>query len=270
MKNTLFFLFVIALFSACSQDTTVVVNEIAEQVDLSDCEFEAPIYVELTGEELKSQLKDCFTPLTSYSYTNARRYLYSEVDVYNGMLNTIYSKYSVRIQPSGTQSYISAAFDAGINAEHIFPQSQGAGEEPARSDMYHLYPERAEVNSARSFSPFANISNNNVNAWFLGDATQTATPSNPGDWAKVNNNFFEPSDDRKGDVARSVFYFVLIYEDVANMSYFDSMKDTLLEWNQQDQVDQRERTRRNRIQALQGNDNPFISDPGLANRLYGN
>lgn len=271
MRNYNYLFFLVLLLTGCSQNDTIIYNELNRECDTPlDCDFEAPLYDDLSGETLAAQLEECFTPCTVYSYSLARRYLYSEVDVVNGQVNTIYSKETRTVNPQGTQSYNQAALSEGINCEHIYPQSMGAEEEPARADMYHIYPELDYVNSTRSNLPFGNIVDNEANVWYLEDQTTTATPSNPGDWASANNNFFEPSDDKKGDVARSVFYFYLIYNDVANQAFFEGMKETLLEWNELDPVDQYERTRRNKVKALQGNDNPFIIDEELAQRLYGN
>lgn len=269
MRNYLYLLLFTFFLVSCGQDDTVIFNELQSECDLLlNCDLEAPLYENLSGEALEEQLLDCFTPCTVFSYTLARRYLYSEVDVVNGEVNTLYSKETVNVTPQGTESYIQAALDEGINCEHVYPQSMGAEDEPARADMYHIYPELDYVNNTRSNLPFGNITNANV--WFLGDQTTTSTPSDPENWASANGSNFEPSDDRKGDVARSIFYFYLIYNDVANEAFFQGMRETLLEWNELDPVDQYERVRRNKVQSFQGNDNPFIIDEGLAERLYGN
>lgn len=272
MKNFFYLLLLTIVFVSCGQDDTVIFNELESECNLltSDCDFEAPLYEDLSGTELRAQLLECYSPCNTFSYTIARRYLYSEVDVVNGQVNTIYSKETRSVNPQGTQSFIQAALEQNINCEHVYPQSLGADEEPARADMYHIYPELEYVNSTRSNLPFGNIADNDANIWYLEDQSSTATPSNPENWARANSNFFEPSDDRKGDVARSVFYFYLIYNDVADQAFFESMRETLLQWNEDDPVDQYERTRRNKVQSFQGNDNPFITDEDLAQRLYGN
>ncbi|MBC8882575.1 endonuclease [Flavobacterium piscinae] len=46
------------------------------------------------------------------------------------------------------------------------------------------------------------------------------------------------------------------------------MKTTLLQWHNQDPVDQIEMERNNKIKLYQGNDNPFIIDATLAERLF--
>lgn len=72
----------------------------------------------------------------------------------------------------------------------------------------------------------------------------------------------EPPDTIKGDVARGVFYMVQTYD--LPLIGTDQVFDT---WNREDPPDDRELTRNNRIKELQGNENPFISSPGLANSL---
>lgn len=72
----------------------------------------------------------------------------------------------------------------------------------------------------------------------------------------------EPPDTIKGDVARGVFYMAQTYD--LPLIGTDQVFDT---WNREDPPDDRELTRNNRIKELQGNENPFISSPDLANSL---
>ncbi len=283
MKQFLYALLGLTLFVSCYQDDTVIDTDNSGYEfgnfgnkgfeDRSNCDFEAPIYpasdTTLTREQLKELLNGCFAPQQTYTYSQARTYLYSVVDVIDGQLNCIYSDYSTVVTPAGGQSYINAALSKGINCEHVFPQSKGANREPAQADMFHIYPELDNVNSARGNKAFQNIADNNVFEWFMSNQVSAAKPtSDLGEWNRSSDNAWEPRDAVKGDIARSVFYFVLIYEDVADMDYFNSMKATLLDWNEQDPVDAKERDRNDRILGLQGNNNPFILDSSLVNRLF--
>jgi hypothetical protein len=160
-----------------------------------------------------------------------------------------------------------------INTEHMWPQSLGAGEEPARSNMHILFPARADVNTARSNNPFAEIPDADTDQWFVRDETRSAAPpeSNRPNWSEVlTNDRFEPRHGVKGDVARAVLYFVTMYPNRADLSFYREQKETLLTWHQQDPVDAAEMRRNIRQASYQGNKlNPFVVDPTLADRAYG-
>lgn len=74
--------------------------------------------------------------------------------------------------------------------------------------------------------------------------------------------FIEPPEKVKGDVARAVAYMVESYSLpwVGAVSVFKA-------WNEQDPPDDLELTRHNRIAEIQGNENPFIRDPGRFGQL---
>ena len=46
------------------------------------------------------------------------------------------------------------------------------------------------------------------------------------------------------------------------------MKTTLLQWHQQDPIDQDEIDRNAKVKAVQGNDNPFVLDATLPQRMF--
>ena len=81
--------------------------------------------------------------------------------------------------------------------------------------------------------------------------------------------------DFRGDVARTVFYMYATYpdlrlvDDYTELSYLEmgSLKD-LLEWNKLDPVDEYESRRNDRVFSYQGNRNPFIDYPTLAEALF--
>ena len=69
------------------------------------------------------------------------------------------------------------AFNLGINAEHVFPQSMGAGDEPARSDMFNIFPSRVEVNSARGNCPFNDVVDTDTESWYYTNMLMTTIPA---------------------------------------------------------------------------------------------
>ncbi|PHS46227.1 MAG: endonuclease I [Marinobacter sp.] len=74
--------------------------------------------------------------------------------------------------------------------------------------------------------------------------------------------FFEPPGRVKGDVARTVAYMVDTYD----LPWLGSSA-VFKGWNRQDPPDDSELTRHGRIVEIQGNDNPFITNPERMERL---
>ena len=81
--------------------------------------------------------------------------------------------------------------------------------------------------------------------------------------------------DHRGDVARILFYMALRYDFLELNDDLDTNNNTsmgklsvLLKWNEEDPVDDFETQRNNRIYEFQGNRNPFIDYPELADVIY--
>ncbi|MDY6915374.1 MAG: endonuclease, partial [Candidatus Cloacimonadota bacterium] len=122
----------------------------------------------LFEEELLDYVIENYKTTTTLGYTDCRDLMYSEIDLEEGnVLEGIYSGYSIVMDLSVDPS--TYAYQNGINCEHSWPQSMGAGSEPQKSDMHHLYPSRAPVNSSRGNSPFAEIDDNQTNKWWKDD-----------------------------------------------------------------------------------------------------
>ena len=164
----------------------------------------------------------------------------------------------------------------GMNIEHSLPKSWwGAYPNNAFKDLFHLYPADAITNITKSNLP-------------LGEVTGTPTLSNGKTKIGINgfetfytDNCFEPADEFKGDFARSYFYISTIYENFANLWSSPMMNnntypvwkpwaiDLLLKWSHQDPVSSKELKRIEAVYAIQGNRNPFIDYPDLADYIWG-
>ena len=225
-----------------------------------------------SGDALIDALQQQFGNPRPLGYDLARDSMYARI--YNDETNTVegtYSGFQITVDPSeGDPSAIAA--DKGINTEHTWPQSKGAGQEPARSDLHILVPTRQQVNSARSNLPFGESPDTDTDTWYFEDQTQSSPPEADRPlWSELlSGQKFEPRHSVKGNVARAAFYFVTIYPNRANFSFFDAQRDTLLAWHERDPVDATE-MRRNLTQAgYQDNAlNPFVLDATLADRAYG-
>ena len=148
----------------------------------------------------------------------------------------------------------------------------GAGSEPQKSDLHHLYPCKENVNSARSNHPYGDINDENTDKWFRLDYEQTTIPSQNIDEyseADYGGERFEPKENVKGNIARGMFYFYTIYNNVADQSFFEQQKDFLFLWHKQDPVDDIELTRTYAIANYQdGIVNPFVTDSTLIRRIW--
>lgn len=218
-----------------------------------------------TEAELLAEIDRTFSPDRTLGYARARDVLYVHDDDAGGVCG-VYSGWCIRLGPGDPSQ---AAMAAGINAEHVWPQSMGAREEPLRSDLHHLFPEREGVNSSRGNLPFGEVPDRQAAAWYRGDASQSNTPRADVDgWAERGAGLFEPPEARKGDIARAVFYVAAVYPERADAAFFRTMRATLLAWNRADPPDAAERARSAWIATLQGTENPFVGDPTLADRIW--
>jgi endonuclease I len=145
-----------------------------------------------------------------------------------------------------------------MNVEHTFPQSLFKQNLPMRSDLHHLMATFEHPNGMRGSLPFGAVKDSPD---YRNDAG-----------AKRDAHVFEPPDFTKGRVARNMLYFYTRYKD---MPFFDShvaafwnpQIATFLDWNRRFPPTVEEQTRNDQVQAFQGNRNPFVDDPGLADRI---
>ncbi len=228
------------------------------------------IFSDLSGTALIQKIADKYTPKDTLGYDKGRDILYTKIDNKNGVLTGIYTGYSVNVNPnSGTPRQ--DAYRQDINAEHIYPQSKGA-KGKAKSDLHSLFPSRVNVNSTRSSNPFANINDSLTQKWFIDDQLLRTKPTAFIDeYSESISNLFEPRENKKGDVARAMFYFYTIYRSSANANdpnFFRLQKTTLCQWNVDDPIDNQELERSHLVARFQGNENPFVIDDTLGDRAY--
>ena len=224
-----------------------------------------------TRTNLFNFLINNYTTSNTLSYNNARDVMYSIIDLRSdNTLKGIYTNYTITIDPSQDPRPQTNALN--MNCEHSWPQSMGASGSPQKSDMHHLYPTRGNVNSSRGNKPFDEINDDQTDKWWRLDYYETSIPNQFIDeFSEVDNDNekFEPREDVKGNIARSMFYFYTIYNDVANQNFFDIQKDILYEWHKQDQVDEIELSRTYAIAGYQNNiPNPFVLDSSLIKRIW--
>lgn len=169
------------------------------------------------------------------------------------------------------------------NREHTTPQSWfGDGAYPMYSDLFNVYPTDGKVNGERGNLPYGEV----------------ATPSytsgigcmvGPSSFSGYTGQVFEPVDEYKGDIARTVMYMAIRYADnipswiSANSgsteveNFYDATNglttyaiNLLLSWSRMDPVSSVETLRNDAVYSIQNNRNPFIDYPGIEEYIWGN
>ncbi|MEK4532000.1 MULTISPECIES: endonuclease I family protein [Solibacillus] len=267
-----------------------------EKLNLLYCEWETaksnflirkfdPYYDEKKDEEVRNQyyqsisftdanLLDSLYTLLEKTHTNRlnyspHRYVYPWVDLQeNGLLKSLYSgnrmdplsviEEDIRLHEMQAKGLISNFSDNLFNCEHVVPQSWFDKKEPMRGDLHHLFACEPTCNSSRSNYPYYDFYNYNPEGLILGIKDGCG---------KTEESKFEP-EYGKGTVARATLYFLIRYpntikKELANVSL-------LLKWHHSFPVSIYEKHRNQAIQELQGNRNPFIDFPEIAESIVTN
>ena len=163
------------------------------------------------------------------------------------------------------------------NREHLWPKSKGFKSDSmtAHNDCHHLHASEKNINNYRASLDFGEVD------------SPTKTDNYGNCW---NDTYFEPRDEVKGDIARSLFYMVARYDgdicgtctldlELVDGSVTSSMitsgtvgrlgdLTTLLKWHYADPVDENEKRRNELVYSYQGNRNPFIDHEEFVSYLY--
>ena len=198
----------------------------------------------LYGNELLNSIKNTITKthttLVNYAYAKTAYKLTDADPLKPGNIITFYSNTSI----NGT-------WENGItwNREHVWPKSLSGGiyntlddsDKNAGTDLHHIRPALTSINSSRGNKPYGTI---------------------------TNEQTFYPGDEFIGDTARILFYLSVRYDmSITGLKVCNDIS-LLLEWNNTDQVNNLERNRNASVQEIQGNFNPFIDNPWIAERIW--
>ncbi|MFD9863430.1 endonuclease I family protein [Streptomyces alboflavus] len=215
-----------------------------------------------TGPELKSALHTIISEQTKLSYNEVWDALQT-TDEDPANADNVLLIYSGRSQAKSAHGGGSDDW----NREHVWAKSHGdfgTATGPG-TDIHHLRPEDASVNSTRGNLDFDN----------------GGSPVDEAPGSLVDNDSFEPRDAVKGDVARMILYMAVRYDgtdtfpdlepnDKVNNGSAPAMGrlSVLKQWNDADPPDTLEKTRNDRIFAIQKNRNPFIDHPEWVNDIW--
>ena len=225
---------------------------------------------------------------SAYQYTDLRD---------NGKVWDMYSDCSWTYKSDQCGSY-SSECDC-YNREHSIPKSwYGDTKSGPGCDIFHLVPTDGKVNGMRSNYAFGEVSSATYtfDGAKLGSAKSitiingnTIAGSEGTVISCSANKVFEPRDEYKGDFARGYFGTMIRWANGDHQAFTDgdggkifSSSYTsgsfgltkygvalLMKWHRQDPVSQKEIDRNNGIQQTQGNRNPFIDYPYLAEYIWG-
>ncbi|MEJ7559818.1 MAG: endonuclease [Pedobacter sp.] len=237
-----------------------------------------------TNEELHLLLEETHTSHHNYSPS---KFVYPKVDLHpDGLLRSVYSNKAFSVQeltladqkvdierqlrfieltkgnkPLGQEELnqrIGALEEAlPYNCEHVVCQSWFNKQEPMRGDLHHLFACESGCNSYRSNYPYHD---------FPGyDPQPASTEKERSACGNMEKGLFEPENNR-GVVARAVLYFMVRYPNAIRV--YDSKDiDMLKGWAADQPVTLYEKHRNREIYLLQGNRNPFIDYPELAETI---
>ena len=225
---------------------------------------------------------------TAYQHTDLRA---------NGKVWDMYSDCTWTYKSDQCGSY-SGECDC-YNREHSIPKSwYGDTKSGPGCDIFHLVPTDGKVNGMRSNYAFGEVSSASYtfDGAKLGSAKSITITNgntiagNEGTTISCSaSKVFEPRDEYKGDFARGYFGTMIKWANGDHQSFtdgdggkiFSSNYSTgsfgltkygvalLMKWHRQDPVSQKEIDRNNGIQQTQGNRNPFIDYPYLAEYIWG-
>lgn len=181
-----------------------------------------------------------------------------------------YVQYDANQQPYGTRisSFYTYTSATSWNREHVWPDSHGGGK--VEADIHMTRPTISSENSSRGNSFFVEGKNHSSNGW---------DPKTAG-----------YSEQSRGEAARIVFYCLtassqlcLSPTDTAPSGGKDPITgltygtgntmgnlETLIKWNLNYPVTQREKNRNEGAEYLQGNRNAFVDHPEYVCRIWGN
>ncbi len=257
----------------------------------------------LSGYALKSKLHDIVSARNiNWNYGDLTNYYnQTDLDRYydHGASNTTILLDMYSEIPSGPDAYeyttaniigSASAEGQGWNREHMMPQSTFYSNYPMYSDLLYVVPTDARINQLRSNYPYGISTTAASNIYYTFTNSSKIGKSAIPNWV-YTGRVYEPIDEFKGDVARSLLYFAVRYEGKLGTFNFNNnvspASDTnpldgteerafdpayiamLLQWHAQDPVSQREIDRNNAVYAIQHNRNPFIDYPAWVSAIWG-
>ena len=259
-----------------------------------------PSYYSAVDGKSGSELWSAVSSVTNKGYSsigyNGLYNAYLKTDVYPsdsvGKAGKIWDMYGECGFSSGDKCGSYSGVCDCYNREHSIPQSWwGGGTGGIGNDIFHVLPTDGKINGVRSNYEYGEVNGGtNWNGNKYGSAGSWATDkktiaTDANESVKGSGNVFEPKPQYKGDWARGILGTIVKWQqsDLTTSNNFFSGTYTasgyygltkkavvlLMKWHREDPVSQKEIDRNNGIQQTQGNRNPFIDYPYLAEYIWG-
>ena len=259
-----------------------------------------PSYYSAVDGKSGSNLWSAVSSVTNKGYSsigyNGLYNAYLKTDVYPsdsvGKAGKIWDMYGECGFSSGEKCVSYSGVCDCYNREHSIPQSWwGGGTGGIGNDIFHVLPTDGKINGVRSNYEYGVVNGGtNWNGNKYGSAGSWATDKKTiataaNESVKGSGNVFEPKNQYKGDWARGILGTIVKWQQsnlTTSNNFFSGTYDAahyfgltkkavvlLMKWHREDPVSQKEIDRNNGIQQTQGNRNPFIDYPYLAEYIWG-
>ena len=231
----------------------------------------------LCGDRLKDAVKQAVKNHRTIEYGKETWQAFAKMDVItiNGTDYwwDMYSPDRVRV------SYPVTGAQGDLNIEHSVANSWwGKTKNEAYKDLMHLNPSDADANNRKANYPLGEIGGSPK--WTNGETSYGKAVSGQGGGAPY---VYEPCDQYKGDFARVFMYMFTVYDNISwksNTAWMYTVSggkavlqpwayNMMIRWSDADPVSEKETVRNDRINEIQGNRNPFVDYPELADHIWG-
>ncbi len=282
------------IFTGCSNEPDITVS-VSQESDVTSKTIPAGYYDtvnEASAATLRSTLHDVIDDHTRIPYTSTATDTWNVLELADEDPNNSSNILDVYLNESYTKH---GAGNNDYNREHVWAKSYGFPNDGSTNypytDCHHLFLCNDSYNSSRGNKPFSTVGGTGTTekVTVVNNSVGGGSGTYPGWSGWYDSTYWEVWWDRRGDIARAMFYMDVRYEggthgvtgytepdliltDTLTLiqnsntgsnettAYMGLLSD-LLQWHLDDPVDAKETSRNDNIYAYQGNRNPFIDHP---------
>ncbi|MCQ2770734.1 MAG: endonuclease [Clostridia bacterium] len=203
------------------------------------------------GSALQAELLS-INKWNSKSYNWSRYEAADEAENDSSSIISVYTRHNIKKNAHVGGSY---SWDTW-NREHIWTQTKYPN---SADDNHNIFACEGKINGIRNNDAYAELSHDESNRVVVFDHKTDCYSS---------GGYFEPCDEAKGEIARSVMYGTVMYS--YRMTEIAKSVELMLKWHLEHPVTNRDVYRNNTVYSLQGNRNPFVDEPSYACKIWGN